>query len=157
MTVLRRALGLRAIAIFEVIKGALALVGFYLVASGKYTVPGLFERMVHHLHLDPKGSIAGFLLNVVAQINPWMLAAVAVAYMILRFAEAYGLWHERHWAEWLAAVSASIYIPVEVNELIKHPSWREVATLTTNIVIVIFLVWVLWKTRTRRMKEAAGR
>jgi ATP/maltotriose-dependent transcriptional regulator MalT len=47
-------------------------------------------------------------------------------------AEAYGLWRERHWAEWLAAVSATIYIPVEIHEIVKHPSWREVLALVAS-------------------------
>jgi uncharacterized membrane protein (DUF2068 family) len=160
MTILRRAFGLRAIAVFEIFKGGLALIGLGLVATGKYTVPGLFQRMVAHLHLDPSGTIAHFLLDVVAQISPWVLAWLAIAYVTLRFAEAYGLWHERHWAEWLAAVSSAIYVPVEVHELVVHPSGREVATLVVNIAIVVFLVWVLWKTRARRMdaqRAAAGK
>lgn len=35
----------------------------------------------------------------------------------MRFVEAYGLWRERRWANWLAAISEGIYLPVEIYEL----------------------------------------
>ena len=152
MSLLRRSTGLRAIALFEVFKGGLALFGFLWVALGHDNIPSLMKRLVHFAHLNPDGSIANFLLQNVAHFDPAMLAVVVLAYVTLRFAEAYGLWHERHWAEWLAAISATIYIPLEVFEIIKHPSWREVMTLLVNVIIVIFMAFVLWRTRSRAQR-----
>lgn len=152
----RWSIGLRIIAIFEIVKGLLALGAFLLVVSGRYTIRGLCERIVHGMHLDPEGGPAGFLLNVVAQLNPWALAWLGIAYITIRFTEAYGLWRERKWGEWLAAVAAAIYIPVEVTEIVRHPSWREVATLGANIGIVAFLSWVIWKSRKRRAQTQSG-
>jgi uncharacterized membrane protein (DUF2068 family) len=125
------------------------------VALGRDDVPSLMRRLVHFAHLDPDGGPAKFLLNHVAHFNPTMVAGVVLAYITLRFAEAYGLWRERHWAEWLAAVSATIYIPLEVLEVAKHPSWREVTALVVNVLIVIFLAFVLWRTRSRSQRTDA--
>ncbi len=155
MLLQRRILGLRAIAVFEIFKGGLALVGFFWVALGHDNIASLMQRLVHLGHLNPEGSIAKFLLNTVAHFNPMMLSAVVLAYVALRAAEAYGLWRERHWAEWLAAISSTIYIPLEVLEIIKHPSWRHIVTLVVNVLIVIFLSFVLWRTREGKKRQRA--
>ena len=155
MSFLRRSTGLRTIAVFEVFKGGLALFGFLWVALGRDTVPSLMARLVKYAHINPDGGIANFFLTQVTDLNPMMLAGVVVAYIILRFAEAYGLWRERHWAEWLAAISATIYIPLEVLEIINHPSWSHVVTLVVNVIIVIFLAYVLWRTRSRAQRASA--
>jgi hypothetical protein len=39
-------------------------------------------------------------------------------YASIRFVEAYGLWHELAWSEWFGAISGSIYLPIEVYELV---------------------------------------
>lgn len=142
----------------EVAKGGLALFGFLWVALGRDTVPSLMARLVKYAHINPDGGIANFFLTQVTNFNPMMLAAVVMAYIILRFAEAYGLWRERHWAEWLAAISSTIYIPLEILEIIKHPSLWHIVTLVVNVMIVIFLSWVLWKTRAskKRLREASS-
>ncbi len=139
----------------EVLKGGLALFGFFWVMLGRDDVPSLMERLVKFAHLDHASSAAKFLLHRVAHVDPMLLAGVVLAYIALRFAEAYGLWRESHWAEWLAAISATIYIPLEVLEVMKHPSWREVTALVVNVLIVIFLAFVLWRTRSRAQRAAA--
>ncbi|MCZ7627423.1 MAG: DUF2127 domain-containing protein [Candidatus Methylomirabilis sp.] len=47
---------------------------------------------------------------------------MAAGYASVRFVEAYGLWLERRWAEWFAAVSGGIYIPFEIYELLYGES-----------------------------------
>ncbi len=155
MSLRPRSFGLRTIAVVEILKGGLVLFGFLWVAVGYDNVPSLMERIVKFTHLNPEGGPAGFLLNRVANFNPLMVAGVVLAYVTIRFAEAYGLWRERHWAEWLAAISSTIYIPLEVVELIKHPSWREITALVVNVSIVIFLAFVLWRTRSRAQRTVS--
>jgi uncharacterized membrane protein (DUF2068 family) len=54
----------------------------------------------------------------------------------VRFVEAYGLWHARAWAKWLAGASAAIYVPFEVAELYARVTWLALGALTVNVVIV---------------------
>ncbi len=70
-----------------------------------------------------------------------------LVYATVRFAEAYGLWFGRRWAEWLAALSGGIYVPVEIYELTRGVSWIKVAALLLNAAIVVYLCGVLWRTR----------
>ena len=68
---------------------------------------------------------------------------MAAAYGLVRFCEAYGLWNERRWAQWLAAGSAGIYVPFELYELFHHPNWISVGALLVNLLIVGLMINVL--------------
>lgn len=70
------------------------------------------------------------------------LAGLAFLYATLRFVEAYGLWRMRTWAEWLAIVAGSIYLPVEVYEMSRRATWMRGCVLLTNLLIVVYLVSV---------------
>lgn len=61
----------------------------------------------------------------------------------MRFVEAYGLWHERRWAEWFAVGSGGIYIPVEVYELTVRFTWVRVGALVINLAIVACMIAAL--------------
>jgi uncharacterized membrane protein (DUF2068 family) len=58
------------------------------------------------------------------------MAAGSLLYAALRFAEAFGRWRGRRWAQWLGAASGAIYVPFEVVELLEGgrrcglPRWR---------------------------------
>ena len=70
------------------------------------------------------------------------VACGAFAYATVRFIEAYGLWHMRAWAEWFAIISGSIYLPVEVYELIRHPTLVKAVVMAVNVMVVGYLVWI---------------
>ncbi len=48
-----------------------------------------------------------------------MAAQFAFAYSLLRFTEAYGLWKQRTWAEWVAFVSGTLLLPLEIRGLMR--------------------------------------
>ena len=58
------------------------------------------------------------------------LAALAFVYSIVRFVEAYGLWHIRGWAEWFAIIAGSLFLPVEVYEMFRRATWMSSARRT---------------------------
>jgi uncharacterized membrane protein (DUF2068 family) len=73
------------------------------------------------------------------------LAALAALYSTIRFVEAYGLWRLKPWAEWFAIISGSIYVPVEIYEIVMHVTWLRVTVLIFNLAIVAYLVYVrIW-------------
>ena len=71
------------------------------------------------------------------------LASAAALYAALRFLEAYGLWRNRRWAEWLAALSGAIYIPFELYELHRGVSWLKLAALLLNAAVLAYMCRVL--------------
>jgi len=149
----RWSIGLRVIAIVELIKGAAVLFAFAMVAAGNWTMQSLMGRVVHYLRFREEGRIAHFFKGTIAHLEPVVLVWLALAYVTLRFTEAYGLWKERHWGEWLAVLSAAVYVPAEIYELCMHYSHRKVGVLAVNILIIVFLCWVLWKTRSVRNRR----
>jgi len=58
---------------------------------------------------------------------------------LVRFTEAYGLWHERPWAEWFGALAGGIYIPFELYELTLGVSIIKVGALMINVLVVLIL------------------
>ena len=58
-------------------------------------------------------------------LAPLLLAATA--YVLVRFTEAYGLWKDRWWGEWLGALSGALYIPFELWHFAHHPSLASAA------------------------------
>ena len=80
----------------------------------------------------------------------WIMTAFAIFYSAVRFLEAYGLWHERRWAEWFAALSGGVYIPIEIYELARRLTWLRFAALLINVAVVAYMVWLLTENRRRR-------
>ena len=146
---MRLLVGLRAVAVFEALKGAIVLVaGFGLMRLVHRDVAYAAEALVDRLHLNAAKKFPHIFLDLAANASDaqlWGLAALAMAYAALRFAEAYGLWHGRRWGEWIAAVSGGIYVPIEVYELARGVSWIKVGALLLNAVVVAYMCYVLWR------------
>jgi uncharacterized membrane protein (DUF2068 family) len=141
--------GLRLVAIFEAVKGTLVLaLGFGLIAMAGKDIEVLAGRLVGFLHLGP--AFSRIFLDLASHVDStrlWMYTALAFVYAAVRFAEGYGLWYHRAWAEWFAALSAGLYIPIELMEVIRHTTWIKVIVLASNIAIVALLVKVLVESR----------
>ncbi len=71
------------------------------------------------------------------------LAAIAMAYVLLRLVEAYGLWMHRRWAQWLAALSGGFYLPVEAYELFHRATVVKGGVLLVNLVVVAYMAHAL--------------
>ena len=136
--------GTRLIAIFEFVKGLLVLlVGLGGLSLMHRDIQALGDELVRRLHLNPAHHYPRIFLEAAGRVTDlrlWILAGAAVLYAAIRFAEAYGLWHDRKWAEWFAVISGSMYLPAELYEMWRHPSIIHCVVLVTNIAIVWYLV-----------------
>ncbi|MES1976635.1 MAG: DUF2127 domain-containing protein [Pseudomonadota bacterium] len=143
----RRAL--HAIALFEAVKGLAALAaGLGLLGLLHYDVHRLALALLWRFHLDPQMHYPELLLHYADLLNGIdlrTLAPVAVAYIALRWLEAWGLWKEKAWAEWLAALSGALYIPLEVAHLVHRPGLINAGVLLANIGVVTFMAFQLWR------------
>jgi uncharacterized membrane protein (DUF2068 family) len=140
--------GLRTIAVLEALKGALVLavgVGFGGLAWGDGEQ--IAEDIVLHFHLNPTNHTPRVFMELAAGTSDtelWFYAGLAAFYATIRLAEAWGLWWQRRWAEWLGAVSAGIYIPFELNDLRHRVTPLMVGLLTLNVFLVVYLCRALW-------------
>ena len=149
--------GLRAVALFEAFKGAIVLiVGFGLLSFLGRDAEAFAERLVNRLHLDPEHHYPAIFIQAMADLTNtrlWWIAGFAAVYATVRFFETYGLWHGRRWAEWFAALSGAIYIPIEIYELFRRVTWLKLLTLGINLLIVGYMVWLLTEARRKRAAE----
>jgi uncharacterized membrane protein (DUF2068 family) len=153
----RRAL--RAIAIFEAAKGLAALAaGVGLLQLLHHDIHRLALALLWRFHLDPALPYPTLLLHyadLLSAINLRTLAPVALAYIAVRFVEAWGLWKEKTWAEWLGALSGALYIPLEVAHLAHRPGAINGGVLLLNVVVVGFLAYQLWVRLGHKRRSAA--
>jgi uncharacterized membrane protein (DUF2068 family) len=155
----RHSVAIGTIALFEALKGAVVL----LAASGLLTlihrdVHAVAARLIEHLHLDPASRYPRIFLDAAANLHDGrllLLAAGAAVYALLRFVEAYGLHRGRAWAQVLAAVSGGIYVPFELGELLRRPTWHGGALLAINLLVVVVMVHALWQRRGHRGERRA--
>jgi len=139
--------GLKPIALIEASKGLLAII----VGLGIHQLAGdnlqqMAENLLSHLHLNPASDIPSIFLKTVADLNNINLMLVslgALVYAIIRFVEAYGLWHKYRWTEWFALISGGIYLPFEIYEFITHTGWLSFGALFINSIIVLYMYFIL--------------
>jgi len=106
-------------------------------------VQAIAAELLTHFHLNAAKDYPSIFLDAAGNLTDarlWTLAALAAVYGTVRFIEAYGLWRERRWAEWLAAGSGSLYLPVELYEMARGFAWLAVAGLEINALIVGVMV-----------------
>jgi uncharacterized membrane protein (DUF2068 family) len=142
----RRAAGLRTVASLELGKGLVVLLlGFGFVSLVHKDAWDVAETLLHFLHVNPDRRYAQVFLNLADNITDaklWAMAGGALAYSIVRFVEAYGLWLERAWAEWFALISGALYVPFEAFELVRRPNMIHLAVLLINLGIVLFMLYL---------------
>ncbi|EDY84457.1 hypothetical protein VDG1235_4088 [Verrucomicrobiia bacterium DG1235] len=137
--------GIKAVAALELLKGGLALVGgiWFLLTLGEdwsIALESMIARFAPSLTLPER--VVEF-LQVIDPQKQAIAALALLAYAALHLVEGVGLWKSRHWAEWLGVISGGIYIPLELYEIARHPSWITLAILTINVAIVAYLIAVI--------------
>jgi len=139
---------LRGIATFELAKGLvvlLAAIGVLLLVQ-KEDPWDMADGLLRLLHISPDHHLAQVFLDWADSLTNarlYAVAAVAAAYSILRFLEAYGLWYARAWAEWIALISGALYLPFEIYNLAHRLSWIHVVVLAINLAIVLYMIYLL--------------
>jgi uncharacterized membrane protein (DUF2068 family) len=145
---------LRAVASFEFAKGIFVLLiglcALLLVHKDAWVIA---ESALALLHISTDRHPAQLFLDFADRITDarlWAAAELAFAYSLLRFAEGYGLWNQRTWAEWLAFVSGTLFLPLEIRELFRGITVPRSAMLTANLGIVLYMFLLLRAGRRRR-------
>ena len=148
---------LRTVALLEAAKGALVLfVGFGLFALLHHDIQGFAERLIAHTHLNPAARYPRIFIELASHLTDVrlvLLAVGAVTYSVVRFIEAYGLWHARRWAEWVAALSGGIYVPFELMELYERATWLSLGAFVLNLAIVAIMLYCVFNADRRHAAQ----
>jgi uncharacterized membrane protein (DUF2068 family) len=79
-----------------------------------------------------------------------LVAIGVLAYGCLQLLEGIGLWLLKRWGEYVAVVGTSIFLPLEIYELLEKVTWLRLFALAVNLFAVLYLVW------TKRLFGARG-
>lgn len=141
----------RGVAIFEALKGVAALLGLLgLLSLLKHDVHHLVLEWIGHVGLSPNQHFPALLMALVDRVNATpvhTLVWLGCAYIALRWTEAWGLWQDKAWGEWLGVVSCGIYVPLEVRHLWQAPHWQGAAVLAVNVALMAVLALRLQQRR----------
>ncbi len=151
---------LRAVAGFEFFKGifvvAMGICALALVHKDTWLIA---ESLLALLRISTDHRFAQTFLDFADSITDarlWAAARIAFAYAALRFTEAYGLWKERTWAEFMACVSGTLLLPLEIRELFRGVTFFRCALLIGNVAIVLYMVYIILANRRERRNAAAS-
>jgi uncharacterized membrane protein (DUF2068 family) len=145
------------IAIYQLIKGIAAIIASIgLLNMTHQNILHFTSLLINFFHLDSDAHYFKTLFDYTDLLNNddlHLIVLMACGYAAIRFAEGYGLWRNRAWAEWLAAVSGSIYLPIEISHLLKHASIINIVVLTTNLAVVAYMIYRLRWRRIEALKR----
>jgi uncharacterized membrane protein (DUF2068 family) len=140
--------GLRSIAAVEITKGVLVLVGAFaliILLRRDVNFQDIALSILNFLHIDPDRRLAERFLDTVGQasgMHAGFIGFAACLYSSIRFIEGYGLWCARVWAEWMALISGTIYLPFEIRAIFHRSTWLHWTFLITNLLILAYIAWV---------------
>jgi uncharacterized membrane protein (DUF2068 family) len=147
---------LRAVASLELAKGLVVLAaGMSVLLIVHRDTGDIADWCLRVLHISPDHHFAQVFLNWADTLTAQKLlavAAVATIYAILRFIEAYGLWHARAWAEWIALISGGLYLPFEIYKLIHRVNLFHASVFAINVAVVVYMAFLLMTGRSSRAK-----
>jgi uncharacterized membrane protein (DUF2068 family) len=140
--------GLRSIAAVEITKGILVLIGaaaLIVLIRRDVDFQDLALSVLNFLHIDPDRKLAEKFIDAVghaSEMHASVIGLLAGLYSAIRFIEGYGLWFARIWAEWMALISGTIYLPFEIRAILHRSTWLHWTFLLTNLIILAYIAWV---------------
>lgn len=132
------------------VKGSALVLGgiAFLVLGETHTLHQIATHIQDELLLSPdKGWVKRLVGNTLVKIgllSPGTQAIIAIAaflYGALEIFEGIGLVLRRRWAEYLVLVATAAFLPLEIDEILKHPTFFKAGALLLNVVICAYLIW----------------
>ncbi len=143
MTEPRPTLPLRTLAVLEAAKGALVFAAACGLLSLRHTdLHAATDAFLLHHGIDPERHYTRLLIESVARAtnhHVGQIAGFGFAYAVVRFAEGYGLWQGKHWAEWFAVISAGLYLPFELSHFVHRPGPLTGVVILLNVALVLYV------------------
>lgn len=145
---------LRVLAVERGLRAVLLLLGGYAVyrfQGAQSSINDLVAQVVPQLRpwgqrigWDPDRSWIVRVVQDAVHARPHTLSVVIVAlvgYAALEAVEAVALWSGKRWGEYVAVIATSVFVPLEVYELVHHATVLKLVALAVNLFLVVWLVW----------------
>jgi uncharacterized membrane protein (DUF2068 family) len=142
-------LGLRLIVLDRAVKFVALIAGgvVLLVAAASGALAGFTQHVQTELNLKPGSHLwlrlVNYLLQHLGSLSGGARTALAVGailYGLLEGVEGFGLILGRRWAEYLVLLATCAFIPLEVDEIVRHPTPLKGLAFVINVAIVVYLV-----------------
>ncbi|SNS90467.1 Uncharacterized membrane protein, DUF2068 family [Granulicella rosea] len=151
--------GLLLIGIFKVLKSLF----FFCLGIGVFhllhkDLSDEVMRVATALRFDTDGRFVSFILSKVSLVDVHRLRQIGLfdfGYSVVALVEGYGLVTEKVWAEYLTLTLTVCFMPYEIYELIRKPSWLWFGLLLINLGVLLYLVWMLQRKKTRVEQASA--
>jgi uncharacterized membrane protein (DUF2068 family) len=150
---LRDAVVLRLLAVERFVKGTLVLLaafGVFRFRSHRDAVQRAFNEdlplvkpLADKLHYSLEDSSMVHTIRSVIEARSSTLLFVALGLLVygaLQYTEGVGLWLLKRWGEYFAVVATSLFIPIEIYELIERITWVRIGALIINIAAVVYIL-----------------
>jgi uncharacterized membrane protein (DUF2068 family) len=151
---LRDAFVLRLLAVERLVRGALLVAlayGVHRFEGSQDALKQLFDEELplltpvgDRLGLDLQDSGPVHLIQKALEARHDTLTLLVwgiLAYGALQLLEGVGLWMLRRWGEYVAVVGTSLFVPVEVHELLDRVTVLRVLALLVNLFAVAYLLY----------------
>ena len=105
-------------------------------------------RLATALRFDPESRLISMAMAKVDLIDHHRLYEISIAtfgYSALALTEGVGLMLEKTWAEYLTLGLTVSFLPWELYELMRRPSWFRLWLLVINLLVLAYLLWLLRK------------
>jgi len=150
---LRSAFILRFLALERFIRGALILalgVAVLQLRSSQVSIRDLFEKDLSAAkplfdQLGWNATDSGLIHAAESALHAKgttlnLVAAFLLCYGLLQLVEGVGLWRLKRWGEYFAVVATSLFVPLEIYELVEKITPLRVGALVLNIAAVGYLL-----------------
>ncbi len=145
---------LRAVASVEFVKGVLAILGAIIAILLLHKDTWVMaESLLALFHISTDRRSAQLFLDLADDLTDarlWWAVRILFIYSALRFAEGYGLWNQRTWAEWFAFGSGMLLFPFEIRELLRGITLLRSGVFAVNLGIVVYMFFLLREGRRQR-------
>jgi len=145
---------LRFLAVERLVRGVLLLAlayGVYRFDGSRHSLQKVFDEYLPLLRpladklgvdLQDAGPVRLIEHALTLQHSTLLMVAVGVlAYGALQLTEGVGLWLMKRWGEYVAVVGTSLFIPLEIYEIVERTTWLRLAALAVNLAAVVYIVW----------------
>lgn len=135
---------LRSIAVFKFVEALIvSAFGFGALKLLNPNAVGWIGNRITTLPFRSAQVFAQKLLNQLSGVSPHEIESLGIGAFALAaifLTEGVGLWIEARWAEWLAVVATSLFVPLEILELLHRVTTPKLLALVVNLLVVGYLV-----------------
>jgi uncharacterized membrane protein (DUF2068 family) len=139
--------GLLAIAIFKLAKSVFFLcIGIGALHLLHRDLSDEVQRLAQALHFDPEWRITTLVMEKITLVDPKKLKEIGFftfLYSAIALTEGLGLFLEKVWAEYLTLSLTVMFLPWELYELLRSPTWVRLGLLVINLLVLAYLLWIL--------------